>query len=158
MPAIALTDQSNLFAAIKFYKAALAAGIKPLLGADLWLENPNEPAHPFRLTLLCQTHQGYLNLLQLISASYLSGLTATQPTPLVTRDALARHAEGLILLSGADEGDTGRSLMAGHEKEAEAHCHFWQAVFPDRYYLEIRRTGHPADEPHFRRPWRSRIN
>ncbi len=148
MPALALTDQSNVFAAIKFYKNALAAGIKPLLGADIWLENTHEPTHPFRLTLLCQTHQGYLHLLELLSESYLSGQTATHPIPLLTRDAIARRAEGLILLSGAHEGDTGRSLLTGHIKEAETLCHFWQGVFPDRYYLEIRRTGQPHDEPH----------
>src|SRR5262249_31316462 len=72
MPALALTDQGNLYAAVKFYQAAVEAGIKPIIGADLWLiaESNDKPS---RFTLLCQTHQGYLNLLKLISRSHLEG-------------------------------------------------------------------------------------
>src|SRR5215475_1718960 len=67
MPALALTVQSNLFALVKFYRAAEANGIKPVAGADLWIADPGEPNHPTRLTLLCQNRRGYLNLAQLIS-------------------------------------------------------------------------------------------
>ncbi len=73
MPALAITDQSNLFAAIKFYQEALSAGVKPIIGADVWLENKKQPAHPYRLTLLCQNDLGYKNLLVLISKSYQEG-------------------------------------------------------------------------------------
>src|SRR6185295_2079813 len=66
MPAVSLTDQSNLFAVIKFYQAALLAGIKPIIGVDLWLENPNNPKKPFRLTVFCQHNEGYKNCLELI--------------------------------------------------------------------------------------------
>ena len=70
MPALALTDQSNLFALVKFYRAAEANGIKPIAGVDLWIANPGDPGAPARLTVLCQNRRGYLNLAQLISRSW----------------------------------------------------------------------------------------
>src|SRR5690348_9149947 len=70
MPAVAITDQSNLFATVKLYKEAISAGVKPIIGADLWLENEKQPAHPFRLTFFCQNDHGYKNLLKLISKSF----------------------------------------------------------------------------------------
>src|SRR5689334_17722885 len=73
MPAVALTDQSNLFAVIKFYQAAIAVGVKPIIGVDCWLENIAHPHQPLRCTLLCQDLQGYKNLISLVSRSYLEG-------------------------------------------------------------------------------------
>src|SRR6185437_3740204 len=72
MPAVALTDQVNLFAMIKFYRAALERGVQPIVGVDLLLREPEEPARPSRLTLLCQTLEGYRSLARLISRAYLS--------------------------------------------------------------------------------------
>jgi len=146
MPAIAITDQNNLFAAVKFYKAAMAAGIKPLLGADIWINNTEESHHPFRLTLFCQNNIGYHHLLELLSKAYLEG--QTQQHIIVQREWLINHNEGFIVLSGADEGDVGHALLRGHLAEAQTLCRFWQTYFPDRYYLEIHRTGHPQDEAH----------
>jgi DNA polymerase III subunit alpha len=73
MPAVALSDESNLFAMVKFYRAAIAAGIKPLIGVDLWLAEGTEREAPLRLTLLCQSEAGYLNLSRLVSRAYLEG-------------------------------------------------------------------------------------
>ena len=73
MPAVALTDQGNLFAMVKFYKAALGAGIKPVIGVDAWVNDADSQAQPSRMLLLCQNNDGYLNLSQLISKSYLEG-------------------------------------------------------------------------------------
>ena len=73
MPAVAVTDQGNLFALVKFYKAALGAGIKPIIGADVWIHNDLDPNQPTRLLLLCQDRTGYLNLNELISRSYIEG-------------------------------------------------------------------------------------
>src|SRR5260221_5097305 len=73
MPALAITDQSNVFAVVKFYQAAINAGIKPIIGADVWLANPKNSKQPFRLTLFCQNEKGYKNLLELISQSFLKG-------------------------------------------------------------------------------------
>ena len=91
MPAIAITDQSNLFAAIKFYKAAESAGLKPLLGADVFVKEGG------RITLLCQNNSGYRNLTQLISRSYLEG--QTQEIPEIEYDWLENHTDGLICIT-----------------------------------------------------------
>ncbi|MEJ2686997.1 MAG: PHP domain-containing protein, partial [Gammaproteobacteria bacterium] len=73
MPAIAVTDQSNLFAMVKFYKAAMAAGIKPIVGVDLWVRNEKDPNNPSRLVLLCKDNRGYRNLTELVSRTYMDG-------------------------------------------------------------------------------------
>ena len=137
MPAIAITDLSNLYATIKFYQAAFEAGIKPLIGVDLFIANDKEA--PTRLTLLCQNHEGYQNLLKLISKSYLEGQSSGKP--LVERDWLSSLSAGLIALSGAQEGDIGTAILAQDLATAESHLRFWQALFPDRFYIEISRVG-----------------
>src|SRR5690606_38681893 len=71
--AIALTDQANLFAMVKFYQAAVTAGIKPIMGSEIWLENPQNEALPYRLILLCQNEIGYRNLTRLVSKAYVEG-------------------------------------------------------------------------------------
>ena len=112
MPAVALTDECNLFAMVKFYRAALAAGIKPIIGVDLWMRESGEREAPSRLTLLCQNEVGYLNLSRLVSRAYLEG--ERQATPLIEREWLTTEAlAGLIALSGGWEGDVGRALLMG---------------------------------------------
>ncbi len=144
MPAIAITDQSNLFAAIKFYKEALSAGIKPIIGADIWLENTKQSAHPYRLTLLCQNDEGYKNLLILISKSYIEGQAHNKA--IIQHEWLRERAAGLIVLSGAVEGDLGEALLANDLKRAKTLALEWKTLFPDRYFLELRRTGKPFEE------------
>ncbi|RRQ20042.1 DNA polymerase III subunit alpha [Thiohalobacter thiocyanaticus] len=144
MPAVAVTDQCNLFAMVKFYKAAIAAGIKPIIGVDLWLENPNDPNQPYRLTLLCQNNQGYLNLSELVSRTYTEGQHGG--VPVLKRDWLEGLTEGLIALSGGREGDVGQALLAGHADTAAAALADWQRLFPDRFYLELQRTGREHEE------------
>ena len=70
MPAVAVTDQCNLFALVKFYKAALAAGVKPIIGVDVWIRNALYANQPTRLVCLCQNRSGYLNLTRLVARSY----------------------------------------------------------------------------------------
>ncbi len=96
LPAVALTDQSNLFALVKFYKECEKAGIKPLAGADLWVEE--DGGRPTRLTLLCQDRAGYLNLSQLLSRAYLEGHRGDYVA--VHPDWLRQHHGGLIALAG----------------------------------------------------------
>jgi len=72
-PAIAVTDQSNLFAVVKFYRAAIAAGVKPIIGSDLWVAPADAPDSKFRLLLLCQNIEGYRQLTRLITRSYREG-------------------------------------------------------------------------------------
>ncbi|MEE8107951.1 MAG: DNA polymerase III subunit alpha [Gammaproteobacteria bacterium] len=145
MPAVALTDQCNLFAMVKFYRAALARGIKPIIGVDVLLRDIDEPARPSRLTLLCQNQAGYQNLSRLVSRSYLEG--QYRGVPMLDPQWLSsENCAGLIALSGGVDGDIGRALLAGHTDLADRRLAEWQTVFGDRFYLEITRTGRPGEE------------
>ena len=139
MPAVAVTDQHNLFALVKFYRAAEAAGIKPIVGADIRLRSPEDPDHISRLTLLCQDRRGYLNLCDLLSRAYLEG--QHHGVPFARRDWVVDCAEGLIALSGGREGDIGQAILNHHPNRALQLAENWATVFPDRFYVEVQRTG-----------------
>jgi DNA polymerase-3 subunit alpha len=145
MPAVALTDQNNLFGMVKFYKKAVAAGIKPIIGADLRIATDDEKDDPYSLILLCQNTTGYRNLSRLLTRTYLEGRVRGEPQ--ARREWLtAAGCDGLIALSGGTEGDVGRALLNGHEDRARNLVADWSKVFGDRYYLEIIRTGRSAEE------------
>ncbi|MDJ0939202.1 MAG: DNA polymerase III subunit alpha [Woeseiaceae bacterium] len=145
MPAVAMTDQNNLFGMVKFYTKAIAAGVKPLIGADLRIVNDDDPARPHTLIVLCQDVDGYRNLSRLLSRAYLEGQQRGEP--MVCPEWLnAQGLEGLIALSGGLRGDVGQALSLGHEREAEQRLEHWQSLFPGRFYLELVRTGRPAEE------------
>ncbi len=144
MPAVAVTDQSNLFAMVKFYRAAMAAGVKPIIGVDTWLGSAADNQHPSRIVLLCQNLQGYHNLTELISRSYLHG--QHRGLPMMDKHWLTEHNGGLIVLSGGHEGEIGQCLLNDKVDDAKQLCAFWQQYFPDRFYLEVQRTGRPGEE------------
>ncbi|MFO1407196.1 MAG: DNA polymerase III subunit alpha [Steroidobacteraceae bacterium] len=145
MPAVALTDQANLFALVKFYRAALVRGVKPLVGVDALVAEEGERAEPSRLVLLCQDDRGYRNLTRLVTRSYLEGQGRHGPT--LRRSWLDRDTTaGLIALSGGREGDVGRCILAGREADARAALDGWLSLFDDRYYLELTRTGRAGEE------------
>ena len=144
MPAVGLTEQSNMCSLVRFYKAALGAGVKPIIGADIWLENAEEPDNPFRLTLLARDNDGYLNLTEIISLGYTDG--QHHGKPIIRREWLEARANGLIVLSGAKLGDVGKALMAGKPELARERADYWRKLYPDSYYLELQRTGRPGDE------------
>ena len=144
MPAVAVTDQSNLFALVKFYREAMAAGVKPIVGVDLWLGCAHDTQPPSRLVLLCQNTQGYHNLTELISRTYLDG--QHRGVPMLDKQWLVGHSEGLIALSGGRDGEMGQALLNNKTEEAKAAADFWQRHFPDRFYLELQRTGRPGEE------------
>jgi DNA polymerase III subunit alpha len=145
MPAVAVADQNNLFAMVKFYKEALKAGVKPLIGVDLLVREEGERAAPSRLTLLCQSQEGYRNLARLVTRAYLEG--RERGTPRLERAWLSRASvAGLIGLSGATQGDVGRALVHGREGEAERALDAWLELFPGRFYLELQRLGRPQEE------------
>ena len=147
MPAVAVTDQSNLFAMVKFDRQALAGGVKPIIGVDLHVRESGEHQQPTRITLLCQSQTGYRNVTRLVSRAYLEG--QQRGAPMVDRGWLtAETLEGLIALSCAAEGDVGRALANGREEEAARALDQWLALFPDRYYIELQRLGRP-DEEHY---------
>jgi DNA polymerase-3 subunit alpha len=103
MPALAISDQGNLFGIVKFYQAAMRAGVKPIIGTDLWIYNEKESKKPFRLSVFCLHNDGYKNLLKLISRSYLEG--QFHDKPMVKREWFKEYADGLLALSGAQEGE-----------------------------------------------------
>jgi DNA polymerase-3 subunit alpha len=144
MPAIATTDQGNLFGIIKFYQAAMAVGLKPIIGADLWIYNDKDTKKPFRLAVFCQNNDGYKNLLKLISRSYLEG--QHHDKPMVKREWLKEYADGLLAMSGAQEGDIGLALLAEDKNGVNESLAFWSALFPERFYIELQRTGRANEE------------
>src|SRR5687768_5669937 len=140
MPALALTDAANLFGMVKFYGAARAAGVKPIIGADCWLRNDADRDKPFRLLLLCASRTGYLRLCDLLSSAWLRNQHRGRAE--IDR-AWLDNTEGLIALSGAAAGDVGQALAADHAEAAERLAQAWARLFPGRYYLELQRAGHP---------------
>jgi DNA polymerase III subunit alpha len=145
MPAVALTDQSNLFAMVKFYKEAQAAGVKPLIGVDAWIRETAEHAPPSRVVFLCQNLQGYRHLTQLVTRSYLEGQQRGAPMlerAWMTRDSL----QGLIVLSGGAQGDIGQAIARGRDQDAARCLARWQELCPDRFYLEVQRTGRAGEQ------------
>ncbi|MCH4561957.1 DNA polymerase III subunit alpha [Halomonas sp. EGI 63088] len=143
-PALAVTDETNLFGLVKFYKGAEGAGLKPIIGADLWLANPYDEEHPYRLTLLAMNEVGYRNLTELISRGWMEG--QRQGRALLDKAWVLAASEGLIALSGGREGEIGRHLLTDHHDEARALLEEWNAAFPGRFYLELIRTGRPLEE------------
>ncbi|MDP3536859.1 MAG: DNA polymerase III subunit alpha [Halomonas sp.] len=144
MPALALTDEANLFGLVKFYKAAQGAALKPIIGSDLWLHNPHDDAHPYRITLLAMDGVGYRNLTELISKGWSEG--QRQGRAILDKQWVLDQSDGLIALSGGREGEIGRHLLSEHEREARLLLEEWQRAFPDRFYLELIRTGRPLEE------------
>ena len=144
MPAMALTDQMNQCGLVRFYGEAHGKGMKPIIGADLWLQSPELGDELYRLTALAMDNDGQQNLVQLISRAYLRG--HVQGRPVVDKAWLAELSAGLILLSGGREGDVGRFLLKGNQTMVAQTLAFYQQYFADRYYLELIRTGRTDEE------------
>ena len=145
MPAIAVTDLCNLFATVKFYRAAVNSGIKPIIGCDFLLFN-GDGARPSQLTLLVMNQIGYKHLIEIISRAWLQG--QVRGVPYVNRQWLQELSDGLICLSGASQGEIGQVISGSRSEQAEESASWWANVYPDRFYLEIQRTGRPGDEEH----------
>ena len=145
MHAVAVTDQNNLFSMVKFYKAALAKGVKPIIGVDLLVKEAGERVLPSRLTLLCQSQVGYANITRLVTRAYLEG--QQKGIPCIDRSWLTRETTaGLIALSCATEGDIGRALVNARERDAEKALDQWLELFENRFYIELQRLGRPDEE------------
>jgi DNA polymerase-3 subunit alpha len=144
-PALAVTDLANLFAWIKFYKAARSAGVKPIAGVDAWVTNEVDRDRPHRLLLLARNAQGYHRLCELISRAWLENeyrgrgelRAAWFDAPCADGGAAS---DGLIALSGAEAGEIGQALLAGNEAFAESCARQWARRFPGAFYLEVQRT------------------
>lgn len=146
MPAVAVTDTNNMFAALEFAVSSAAAGIQPIMGCQVDLAYvdvaPGErSAPPAPIVLLAQNEQGYEHLMKLNSCLYLRG---DGELPHVTRTDLAEHSAGLICLTGGPDGPVGRHLRAGHRDAAEALMRQLAEIYGDRLYVELQR--HPGED------------
>ncbi len=144
MPALALTDQMNMCGLVRFYGSAHGKGIKPIVGADFWVQSEELGDEQFRLTLLAMDNDGYQNITLLISRGYQRG--HVQGRPVIDKGWLVEHAKGVIVLCGGREGDLGKFLLKGNRQMVEQSLAFYQTHFPDAYYLELLRTGRPDEE------------
>ena len=145
VPAIALTDRANLFAMVRFYKTAMATGVKPIIGSEIWIRDPEDINNPTSLVLLVKNNDGYRNLTRLISKAYLEGQhlgKAMLDYDWITPESTA----GLIALSAATEGDIGRAIVSGNLELARSRLKNWADIFAGNFYLELQRTGHANDE------------
>ncbi len=146
--AVAVTDLSNVFGAVKLYTAARKAGVKPIVGADVWLAPEGGDKNPSRLLLLVQDRAGYANLCTLLTRAW------TEPQPRgqawLQWAWMAECNAGLIALSGADQGAVGQALLARDAARARQTAERLAALFPRRFYLELQRAGLPTNEAHVR--------
>ncbi|WP_445777406.1 DNA polymerase III subunit alpha [Shewanella sp.] len=144
MAAIALTDQNNFCGLVKFYGGCHSAGIKPIVGADFWVNTPGFDKEFCALTIIAMDNEGYQNLTQLISEAYLRG--QIDGRVVIDQEWLIKFNRGLIILSGAKEGDVGKALLKGNQNQVDSLVSFYQQHFNDRYYLELIRTGRADEE------------
>ncbi|UPR48173.1 DNA polymerase III subunit alpha [Vibrio cyclitrophicus] len=144
MPALALTDFTNLCGLVKFYGTAHGCGVKPIIGADFLMQSPEFGDELTKLTVIATDNKGYNNLTLLISKAYLRG--HVQHQPVIDKEWLIEHAEGLILLSGAKDGEIGKALLKGNRELVASSVEFYKTYFADRFYLELIRTGRPDEE------------
>jgi DNA polymerase-3 subunit alpha len=149
MPAVAITDQMNMCGLVKFYSAAHDNGIKPIVGADFWVQSTELEDSIFRLTILAMNNAGYKNVTLLISKAYLRG--SVKDKAVIDQQWLVEHAEGLIILSGGRVGDLGLTLTKGNVEAAERITQFYQHHFSERFYLELTRTGRLGEEDYIHR-------
>ena len=147
MPAVAITDTNNMFAALEFSVTAAGAGVQPIIGCQVSVAfDPAGPGEKPRasapVVLLAQNEAGYLALMKLNSCLYLDKAGAL---PEVTLEELARHSDGIICLTGGADGPVGRFLQAGQKAKAEGLLAKLAAIYPARLYLELQRHPGPGD-------------
>ena len=150
MPALAITDLANLFGMVKFYKAARAQGLKPVIGCDVWISNETERDKPTRLLLLCRNRKGFLQLSQLLTRAWLQNQVRGRAE--IRRAWLIDEGtDGLLALSGAQAGDIGIALAQDNTAQAERLAEDWVQLFPQRFYIELQRSGAASTEHYIQR-------
>ncbi len=145
-PAVAVTDLSNLFGMVKFYKEARGKGVKPVIGCDVWITNDDDREKPFRLLLLAKNHDGYLQLCELLSQAWLANQHRGRAEVRIEWLEALQNKSGLIALSGFQLGDIGMALENGNFALAERCATRWANIFPGHFYLEVQRNGNPRLE------------
>ena len=144
MPAVAMTDQNNMFGMVKFYRAAMGQGLKPIFGVDVLVEDEEDESLLYHMILLCQNNTGYHNITKLVSRAYQEGQKLGIPR--VQKQWVEETSEGVIALSGGRDGDVGYALLAGNQEEAQKRVQYWGNIFPDRYYIELQRTARDHED------------
>lgn len=138
--ALALTDIMNMCGLVKFYSAAKDKQIKPVIGCDIWLQSEYLVGQFVQVCVLAMNEVGYKNITNMISDAYLQG--HVQHKVVVNQDVLAKYSEGVIVLSGALDGDLGKSIAMNKPDLTAQILSFYKSHFPERFYIEIQRTGH----------------
>ncbi len=144
MPALALTEMGNFFSLVKFYRQAHKHGVKPIAGVEISLLDNENTKEASNVILLCQHVEGYRNVCRLITRSYTEGQHLGRPH--VQRSWLEGLSEGVIAISCARNNKIARALVKNDRDLAESEFSFWQKVFPDRFYLELLRTGRDKED------------
>ena len=140
--ALALTDLSNLYATVKFYRACLGAGIKPIIGSEVIMDNEDS-----RLVLLAMNNEGYQNITRIVSLGFTEGRAdpANHGVPIVKRSHILEHAAGVIILF-TEKSDVGQALVSSMPEKADELLNEWQAVFDNRLYFAIKRTNRLGED------------
>jgi len=147
MPALALTDLSNLFGMVKFYERTRSKGVKPIIGCEVWITNENDRDKPSRLLLLCKSYSGYLLLCRLLSRAYRENQYRGQAE--VKKSWFNKNelgTKGLIALSGANFSEINMVLMQDNFDQAKIFAQEWSDLFPNHFYIEIQRAGRSNEE------------
>lgn len=144
--ALALTDLSNLYATVKFYRACLGAGIKPIIGSEVIMDNEDT-----RLTLLAMNNEGYQNITRIVSLGFTEGRAdpVNHGTPVIKRSHILEHAAGVIVLL-TEKSDVGQALVGSMPEKADELLTEWQAQFGDRLYFAIKRTNRSGEDAFIR--------
>jgi DNA polymerase-3 subunit alpha len=146
MPAIGISDLMSLFGAVKHYKACREVGIKPIMGIDAWVSNPDDPDKPFRTLLIARNRAGFGRLSELLTQAFRTNQQRGRAEIKKEWIAAASNAD-LICLSGAHLGEIGHAIINSNQVAAKAACQWWATQFPGNFYLELQRTGHAECEP-----------
>lgn len=144
--AFGLTDLMNMFGSVRFYEQCHKAGIKPILGCDLWMSNPEKPEKPFRFTVYCMDHDGYHSLCVLLTRAWLENQVTKGRGEVKEEWFAGGGTKGLIALTGGPEGEVQRLLRRDKKAEAEAAALRLASHFPGRFYLDLQRAGREGDE------------
>jgi len=149
MEGLAITDHGGMYGAIDFYRVAKAAGVKPIIGCEMYVapgsRHDRDPQHkrPYHMTVLAKNNVGYRNLVKLVTKSHLEGFYYK---PRVDREILEEHHDGLVVLSGCPSGEVPSLIAQGRIEEAGATARWYREVFGD-YYLELMEHGGVPDLP-----------
>jgi DNA polymerase-3 subunit alpha len=145
MPAMGMSDLMNLFGMVKFYKSCRNKGIKPIVSADIWLENEEDRDKPTRLMLTVKNREGYRRLCELLTQAFTHNQYRGRAE--IKRAWLEQgDNSNLLCLSGAHLGDVGVALAMGQREEAMRRAQYWESLFPDSFYLEVQRVDNAQVE------------